>query len=131
MARTFKHNGQDWNASLTGESYEVSPGVTGFTANYTRVVDGLTMTGALAANDLALAREPDLISSLIKGHTLWGVFVWCPQGHASRPTFSLTEILAVLAQQPIPVNCSVCGTQQPLSSTQSTNLGRWVRGEIR
>lgn len=131
MARTFKYNGQDWNASMTGDSQEVSPGVTGYSANYTRTVDGLTMTGLLATNDLAAAREPELISSLLKGHTLWGVFVWCPLGHASRPTFALPEILSVLAQQAIPVLCSTCGTQQPLSGTQTTNLGRWVRGEIR
>ena len=131
MARTFKYNGQDWNASLNGESYEVSPGVTGYCTDFTRAVDGLTMTGALATNDLTAVREPDLISALVKGHTLWGVFVWCPQGHPSRPTFSLTDILAVLAQQPIQVFCGVCGTPQPLNGTQATNLGRWVRGEIR
>src|SRR5688500_5672642 len=131
MARTFKHNGEDWNASMTADSQEVSPGVTGFRANYTRTADGLTMTGLLATNDLTAAREADLISSLLKGHTQWGVFVWCPQGHSFRPTFSLTEILPVPSQQPIPVFCGVCGTPQPLSSTQITNLGRWVRGEIR
>ena len=131
MARTFKHNGEDWNASMTADSQEISPGVTGFRANYTRTVDGLTMTGLLPTNALAATREPELVSSLLKGHTLWGVFVWCPQGHPSRPTFSLTEILPVLAQQAIPVFCSTCGTQQPLSSTQTTNLGRWVCGEIR
>ena len=131
MARTFKHNGQDWNASMTADSQEVSPGVTGYRANYTRAVDGLTMTGLLASNDLADARETDLVSSLLKGHTLWGVFVWCPQGHASRPTFALPEILPVLAQQAIPVFCGTCGTQQPLGGNQITNLGRWVRGEIR
>jgi hypothetical protein len=131
MARTFKYNGEDWNASMTADSKEVSPGVTGYRANYTRTADGLTMTGLLAANDLNQARESDLISSLLKGHTLWGVFVWCPQGHASRPTFALPEILPVLSQQTIPVLCSTCGTLQPLSATQTTNLGRWVRGEIR
>jgi hypothetical protein len=131
MERTFKYNGEDWNASMTADSQEVSPGVTGYRATYTRTVDGLTMTGLLAKNDLAAVRDPELISSLLKGHTLWGVFVWCPQGHSSRPTFALPEILPVLAQQAIPVLCTICGTQQPLSGNQITNLGRWVRGEIR
>ena len=131
MARTFNYNGQAWTAAMDGESYEVSPGVTGYCVNLTRSLDGLTLTGALASDDLAGAREPELVSALLKGHTLWGVFVWCPQGHSSRPTFSLTEILPVLSQQPIAVFCGTCGTLQPLSSTETTNLGRWVRGEIR